>query len=253
MEKVAVVFDFDKTLIDCDSDNWVVDKFGLNDIFTQLLPTTPWNSLMDRMMEELHSRKKTIEDIAECLKQIPLNPRIISAIKTARASGYDLRIVSDANTFFIKTILEHYGVMCCFSKINTNPSYIDDQGRLTILPYHDFNSSPPHSCTICPPNMCKGMMIEKMRAGEGNMKQIVYVGDGTPDYCATLKLVKGDIVMPRKNYPLWDFIQANPHLVKAHIQDWNDDDHLASNLMNFIQDNTASATPDPWMPIHCKL
>ena len=44
--RVVVVFDFDKTILDCDSDNWVVDELGVNHLFTQLLPTMPWNSLM---------------------------------------------------------------------------------------------------------------------------------------------------------------------------------------------------------------
>lgn len=39
------------------------------------------------MMRELHSRGKTIEDIAECLKKIPLHPNIASAIKSAHAFG----------------------------------------------------------------------------------------------------------------------------------------------------------------------
>ena len=37
---------------------------------------------------ELHSQGKTMEEIAECLKRAPLHPRIISAIKSAHASGY---------------------------------------------------------------------------------------------------------------------------------------------------------------------
>ncbi|TXG61188.1 hypothetical protein EZV62_012551 [Acer yangbiense] len=90
--RVVVVFDFDKTILDCDSDNWVVDELGVNHLFTQLLPTMPWNSLMDRMMMELHSRGKTMEDIAHCLKQAPC----------------DLKILSDANVFFIETILKHH-------------------------------------------------------------------------------------------------------------------------------------------------
>ena len=43
---VVIVFDFDKTILDCDSDNWVVDELGATELFTQLLPTLPWNSLM---------------------------------------------------------------------------------------------------------------------------------------------------------------------------------------------------------------
>lgn len=43
---IVIVFDFDKTIIDVDSDNWVVDELGFTDSFNQLLPTMPWNSLM---------------------------------------------------------------------------------------------------------------------------------------------------------------------------------------------------------------
>lgn len=46
MAGLVVIFDFDKTIIDCDSDNWVVEELGINDLFTQLLHTLPWNSLM---------------------------------------------------------------------------------------------------------------------------------------------------------------------------------------------------------------
>jgi len=39
-------------------------------------------------MMELHSRGKTVEEIADCLKEAPLHPKIVSAIKSANASGY---------------------------------------------------------------------------------------------------------------------------------------------------------------------
>lgn len=40
------------------------------------------------MMEELHSQGKTVEQIAECLKHVPLHPRTISAIESAHDLGY---------------------------------------------------------------------------------------------------------------------------------------------------------------------
>lgn len=43
---IVVVFDFDKTIIDVDSDNWVIDELGFTDLFNQLLPTMPWNTVM---------------------------------------------------------------------------------------------------------------------------------------------------------------------------------------------------------------
>lgn len=51
------------------------------------------------MMMELHLRGKTIEDIAVCLKHAPLNPRIISAIKSAHASGYILSSTQISNIY----------------------------------------------------------------------------------------------------------------------------------------------------------
>ncbi|KAH9713238.1 Inorganic pyrophosphatase 1 [Citrus sinensis] len=156
MADIVVVFDFDKTIIDCDSDNWVVDELHATELFNQLLPTMPWNSLMGRMMEELHAQGKTIEDIVEVLKRAPIHPSIISAVKAAHDLGCDLKIVSDANLFFIETILKHHGIWELFSEINTNSSFVDEEGRLKIFPHHDFTKS-SHACStnICPPNMCK--------------------------------------------------------------------------------------------------
>ncbi|CAN1218009.1 Inorganic pyrophosphatase 1 [Linum perenne] len=69
MAGIVVVFDFDKTIIDVDSDNWVIDELGFTDLFNQLLPTMPWNSLMDRMMMEIHQQGKTVEDIVGVLNR----------------------------------------------------------------------------------------------------------------------------------------------------------------------------------------
>ncbi|KAF8406914.1 hypothetical protein HHK36_006035 [Tetracentron sinense] len=238
MAGIVVVFDFDKTIIDCDSDNWVVDEMGATQLFNQLLPTMPWNSLMDKMMMELHSQGKTIEEIAECLKRAPLHPRIITAIKSAHALGCDLRILSDANLFYIETILKHHGLMDYFSEINTNPSFVDEEGRLRILPYHDFTLS-PHGCSLCPPNMCKGIVIERIESSvSAEGKRFIYLGDGKGDFCPSLKLGEGDRVMPRKNFPLWELICSNPMLVKAEVHEWSDGEELERVLLHLI--NTIS-------------
>ncbi|GFY97152.1 inorganic pyrophosphatase 1 [Actinidia rufa] len=110
------------------------------------------------MMKELHSNGKTIDDIVKVLERVPIHPRIVPAIKVAHDLGCELRIVSDANLFFIETIVKHLGLMDYFSEINTNPSYVDEEGRLRIFPCHDFHSS-PHGCNLCPPNMCKGEVV----------------------------------------------------------------------------------------------
>ncbi|XP_059657079.1 thiamine phosphate phosphatase-like protein [Cornus florida] len=235
MAGIVVVFDFDKTIIDCDSDNWIVDELGLSQSFKQLLPTVPFNSLMDRMMMELHSKGKTIEEIAECLRKVPLPSNIVSAIKSAHSFGCDLRILSDANVFFIETILEHHGLLDCFSEINTNPSLVDEGGRLRIFPYYDFKAS-CHGCKICPPNMCKGLVMEKIRSSlpARGTKRFIYLGDGGADFCAGLKLEEKDYLMPRKNFPLWEIIRSKPELVKAEVQEWCDGAEFQRTLLHLI-------------------
>ena len=67
-------------------------------------------------------------------------------------------MVSDANTFFIETVLAHHGVLGCFSEIVTNPASVDADGRLRISPFHD-PASAPHGCSLCPDNMCKVLRL----------------------------------------------------------------------------------------------
>ncbi|KAD0546609.1 hypothetical protein E3N88_44090 [Mikania micrantha] len=93
-----IIWDFDRTIMDDDSDRWLcVVEMGLTQLFNQLRQTLPWNSLMDRMMKELHSQGRTIEDIINCLNRVQLHPQIISAIRAAHAHGCDLKVPSDAN------------------------------------------------------------------------------------------------------------------------------------------------------------
>ncbi|KAF8393505.1 hypothetical protein HHK36_021749 [Tetracentron sinense] len=258
MAGIVVVFDFDKTIIECDSDDLVVHELGATQLFNQLLPTMSWNTLMDRIMGEIHSQGKTTEDIAECLKRAPLHPRIIAAIKSAHALGCDLRIISDANMFFIETILKQYGLIDYFSEINTNPSLIDEEGKVRILPYHDSTSS-PHGCSRCPSTMCKGLVIERIQAHastEGK-KRIIYLGDGRGDFCPSLKLGEGDCMMPRKNFPVWELIRCNPMLMKAEVHEWSDGEELERVLLHLINmisiEENSSSNCTQLISVDCKF
>ncbi|KAJ4780554.1 Pyridoxal phosphate phosphatase-related protein [Rhynchospora pubera] len=235
MAGVVVVFDFDKTIIDCDSDNWVIDELGFTELFEELLPTMPWNTLMDRMMNELHANGKTIKDIEESLKTAPIDPNVITMIKAAYALGCDLRVVSDANQFFIETILRHHGLKDYFTEINTNPGYVDAEGRLRIFPYHDFHKS-SHGCDLCPPNMCKSKILERIitSASADGKKRFIYLGDGKGDYCPSLHLSESDFVMPRKYYPMWELINSNPHMLKAEVHEWTYGEDQARKLLQLI-------------------
>jgi len=236
----VIVFDFDLTIIDCDSDSWVIEQLGATQLFQTLLPTLPWNTLMDKMMGELHDQGKTISDIEESLKTIPLYPEMIRAIKFAFSLGCDLRILSDANMFFIKTILQAHDLLQYFTEIKTNPSFVDETGRLRIQPFHPFTEGSPHGCSLCPPNMCKGAIIneimQKSLEGESvDKKQFIYLGDGSGDFCPSLKLRDGDHLLPRKEYPLWKLIHKNCDLVKAEVHGWSNAKDVEDLLVKLLK------------------
>ncbi|KMT01669.1 hypothetical protein BVRB_9g211300 [Beta vulgaris subsp. vulgaris] len=234
MANIMVVFDFDKTIVDCDTDNWVLDELNFTEMFEQLLPTMPWNPLMDLMMKEMHEKGVTTNDIVEVLNRTPIHARIIPAIKSAYDAGCDLRILSDANRFFIETILDHHGIKDYFTEIHTNSGFVDENGRVRIFPHHDFTTT-PHGCDniLCPPNMCKGSVMKKLLAHEGD-NTFIYLGDGNGDHCPSTKLRERDYCMPRINYPLWGVITSNPKVITAEIHGWTDGQDLERVLLSLI-------------------
>ncbi|CAO2194535.1 unnamed protein product [Urochloa humidicola] len=256
MAGIIVVFDFDKTIIDVDSDNWVVDTLGFTDLFDRLLPTMPWNALMDAMMAELHASGMTLDgDVAAALRAAPIHPRAAAAVRQAYALGCDLRVLSDANAFFIDTILEHHGLRGCFSEVNTNPSRVDAaSGRLRIGPYHAAG----HGCGVgtCPPNMCKGLVLDRIlreaAAAEGGRKRVIYLGDGRGDYCPMLRLGREDVVMPRRGYPVWDLICEDPARVQAEVHPWADGAEMEATLLGLVR---RALVEDAMLPaaLDCKL
>nr|CAB3449384.1 unnamed protein product [Digitaria exilis] len=246
-----VVFDFDKTIVDCDTDNFVVDSLGATRRFDDLLRHLPWNHAIDAMMGELHAEGKTAEDVLAALRATPLSPHVAAAIKAADARGCELRVLSDANAFFIGAILAHHGLAGYFSGTDTNPAHLDAAGRLRILPYHPFSSpsSTTHGCTLptCPPNMCKGKVMERILLEEEaaaamarrRRRAVVYLGDGRGDYCPSMKLGEGDYVMPRAGYPVCELIAAAPPA--AVVRAWDGFEDLARVLLGIVDDEIAIA------------
>ncbi|KAK7348634.1 hypothetical protein VNO80_23219 [Phaseolus coccineus] len=185
---------------------------------------------MDTMMKELHSHGKTIKDIEEVLHKIALHPRVIAAIEAAHALG----ILS-----LIETILKHLGIREYFSEINTNPGYVNEEGRLRILPYHDFNKA-SRGCSLCPPNMCK-----KRIRGSSILEMAV---ETIPKF----RLKEKDFMMPRKIFPLWDLICKDPSLVKAEIHGWSDGEELEQVLLHLIN-KVSMEHNSPFITSDCKL
>ena len=89
-------------------------------------------------------------------------------------------------------------------------------------------------------------------------KKLIYLGDGSGDFCPSLKLGNGDYVMPRKNFPLWELIRRNPGVIKAEIHEWSDGEELEDVLLHLIkkiseENNNSAAAAAMLIPVDCKF
>ena len=109
-----VVFDFDWSLINENSDEYVVHALDPGGGIwaaaeKKLAEGMQWTALMDWVAQELHAAGHTAADMQAALARVPMLPSVLCAVSIARAAGADMRILSDANTLYIRWILEALG------------------------------------------------------------------------------------------------------------------------------------------------
>mmetsp|Transcript_35897 Transcript_35897/g.113551 ORF Transcript_35897/g.113551 Transcript_35897/m.113551 type:complete len:187 (-) Transcript_35897:632-1192(-) len=117
-------------------------------------------ALMDKVMMAAFRSGNNERDIVDALKEVPVERAMLRVVRAMAAAGVEMVIVSDANSMFIEKILAHHGVGGCFSEVNTNEGKLEG-GALRVLPHHQ---GPPHNCVLCPENLCKGMVLDKLRS-----------------------------------------------------------------------------------------
>ena len=152
------VFDFDWSLINENSDEYIVhalDPSGAiwEEAKKKLAGGAQWTTLMDWVAGELHAAGHTVADMQEALGRVPVLPSVLAALALAREHGAEVRILSDANTMYIRWILGAIGLSDAFAATETNPAGVGADGRLRIRPHQPPES--PHRCPLCPTNLCK--------------------------------------------------------------------------------------------------
>lgn len=227
--RTLVVFDFDHSLLEEDSDTFGV--LSLNPELRKRMDTLKnemqWTDMMDFVYGELHKSGVTEEQIRAALMKAPMHPSTIRALHLANRNGADLMVLSDANTFFIECILEANNIKHLFKSIIANPGQIE-AGRLRIQRY--YPNTFKHDCiNPCTVNLCKGMELTKILQDRQHYEQVVYIGDGANDFCPITKLTSADFALPRKNFALENVIaQRHPTTInlQAALMPWSTGDDL---------------------------
>ncbi|KAI9361469.1 phosphatase phospho-type [Pilaira anomala] len=217
------VFDFDWSLIEEDSDYWTI--YGLSPKVWQEVREKrldwQWTDLMDYALCKIQEEGFTKQDIANHLKTIPFSIEMRNVLLDLKQRNVPVILMSDANTFYIETILQAYGVRDCITEIITNPSYIDAQDRLRVR-RHILTTDKQHQCqNPCSLNICKGQeldqLMQRYEAQGLTLAKIAYTGDGKNDFCPATRLRPSDTFFLRQEKSLHKYLDRLPE-EKARIQ-----------------------------------
>ncbi|KAH7888490.1 phosphatase phospho-type [Phlebopus sp. FC_14] len=204
IKRQLVVFDFDWSMADQDTDRWIFEVLApdIRRKMKTLKEEIQWTDLVARSLRELHGRGGTREQIEHTLRIMPFHPAMVRGVTKLKESSNPTTTffcLSNANSVFISTILESKGLQNLFEEIVTNPAEFEASGLLKLRRRIDPNGV-QHNCKVgCSPNMCKGEELEAfLKRHQPDYDRVIYVGDGSNDFCPILRMRSQDLVLCRR-------------------------------------------------------
>lgn len=162
----------------------------------------------------------TLPQVETILRKLTLVEGI-QAVLQHLSANHDIIVVSGANDFLCRRYMQlmdcdHY-VKHYFSNTLT---YDHAAERFSYHEPQFVDCGVP----MCGKGICKRTTLQQYLAGKEYQK-MRYFGDGTNDFCGMSALRKGDQAFVRRYYSLYNFLKAEPHLQKEHLQceviSWN--------------------------------
>ncbi|KAL7540380.1 hypothetical protein ACHAWF_006664 [Thalassiosira exigua] len=192
------VWDFDWTLVNCNSDEYVPAQFLGDDVanrrLRELYRPGRWHEAVAALVNECvrggdgegttgggrEERRSRREEIYEAAARMPYLEDVAGGCRdAANCEGCGQAIISDGNDGFIGAFLEENGLAECFAHgIETNraewksdgddPGANDDDGEFFRVIYQSSKYG-GHGCPQCPPNLCKSQVLRDVLARTGRM------------------------------------------------------------------------------------
>jgi len=242
-QRFLVFFDFDETIINESSDDAVVRALPgqqLPDWLRSSYREGHYNEHMQKVLVYMAEQGVSEDSIHSALEKIPPAPGLPALFQYLQGNrqDFELAVASDANMYFIETWLERAGVRHLFTKIFTNPASFDATGRLVLLPFHS------HSCSRCPNNMCKQVILREYLAGRQKerggapFQRVFYIGDGANDICPSLALGPRDAAFPRRDFPMHRLLleMSQGAKIKANIVPWVSGEDIVDSLKKIVEE-----------------
>nr|XP_039273424.1 pyridoxal phosphate phosphatase PHOSPHO2-like [Styela clava] len=237
---LLLAFDFDHTIVDANTDTAIYKLSPNGDIPSEVkLPYKKgqWTAYMNAVFQYLHAECDATKDrYEEVLRMLPLTAYMVEIFQFIRQhqANIDFIIISDSNTWFIDIVLSQHNAKDLPIKVFTNEALFRDDGMLQMTPYHI------HDHDICPYNLCKGRVMqefiaERQLAGV-SYSNIVYVGDGTNDYCPATTLSDKDMLFARKGFSLHKkLMKLENDVLKCEVKTWESGVEILPSLKKILE------------------
>jgi pyridoxal phosphate phosphatase PHOSPHO2 len=207
------IWDFDWTIVNCNSDEYVPTQFlGYDEVFKRVTDEINvhgpnfWHEIIAKIINACHHEKAaSMDDVLEKSAAMPY----LLDVKQALTDVYNSHncgqaIISDGNDKFIEAYLRQTNMLDYFTHgIETNIATWDNESLFKIA--YQSSKYGGHECSRCPPNLCKSQVLQNILDRMNNTSdalrpRIVYVGDGHNDACPALCVMndENDILLARE-------------------------------------------------------
>lgn len=245
-----VIFDFDHTLIEANSDVVAIELLTSSEQKRQIYGMRHQRRWIDNMVDcfsMLNDQGLSGTDVIARISKLPMNvgmrDLVLQLSQKSDSSPYriEMLILSDANTLFIEAILREQGIANAFgNQVHTNEVVLVDN-KIVLPPTSSEqcgNASENALCDWCGANMCKSRILRKLYLPDGRQassyKKVVYVGDGENDCCPMRLLSEEDVAFVRRGYRAEKLIATNDRqiasAIRARIHYWTSGVEILDDL-----------------------
>ena len=232
-KKYLIVFDFDQTIVDKDSEYEQVKMIFSEEEYNKMVQMDYYDGF-NYFFKRLKEIGLTLNDLHSYLEKLELSPKMDELFKYLRQnkSKYDIIVLSSYIDYSIKYVLKFHGVLDLFDDFLCNKAEMGNNKwkQLLYIPKNQL----PHSCEMCVPSQCKSHEIKKfLKEKNKHYDKILYIGDGSNDFCPTKKILKhGDIVFPRADYSLMKILSTmgDKSQISCEIFPWKSADEIINKL-----------------------
>ncbi|HUH97706.1 MAG TPA: MtnX-like HAD-IB family phosphatase [Anaerolineales bacterium] len=166
--RVTILCDFDGTISPSDISNFLFSRFAGCGLYYE----EQWHKGLIGTREQLELTFATIQagpvEIAEKLKEIPIDPTFHELLAFARQHEIGLAVVSDGMDWPIEVVLARHGI----GGLPIYSNHVSFEGERPVCTFPWYDPSTPMAGT------CKPLIVQRYRQ-QGS--RIVFVGDGRSD------------------------------------------------------------------------